>query len=55
MRKNTTKVFEKAGCVQTIDGGSSSNVYKSVFTVNNEIAQKLGKSKSTVAKEYTST
>lgn len=42
MRKNTTKPFEKAGCMQTVDGASS-NVHKSVFTVNNEIAQQLGK------------
>ena len=41
MRKNTTKAFEKAGCTQTLDG-QSSNVHKSVFTLNNEVAQKLG-------------
>ena len=41
MRKNATKPFAKAGCLQTVDG-QSSNVHKSVFTINNEIVQKLG-------------
>lgn len=43
MKKNTIKPFEKAGCLQTFDAGSSSNVHKSVFTINNEVAQKLRK------------